>query len=210
MLPGEGARVCGPSDVDTVVEILVDSFYDDTTWSWVFPDPDRRRDQQRVLWQALVSGAIRYPTVWLSAGDTSAAVWIPPEGTELSEDQQSALVESMTELLGDEAPRVFRVFEAFEKAHPTDEPHYLLSLLGTAVAHQGHGYGLGLLAETLTVVDDADMPAYLEASNPANVALYQRYGFELCGSFALPDGGDDVPTMWRHRKSERNQRSRPS
>ena len=204
MVTSEAARVCGPTDIDTVVEILVDSFYDDTTWSWVFPNPDRRRDQQRVLWHALASGAMRYPTVWLSAGDTSTAVWIPPEGTELSEDQETALVESMTELLGDEAPRVLRVFEAFEKAHPKDEPHYLLSLLGTAVAHQGHGYGLRLLAETLKVVDAEDMPAYLEASNPANVALYQRYGFELYGSFALPDGGHDVPTMWRRRQSERS------
>ena len=204
MMPSEVARVCGPADVETVVEILVDSFYDDPTWSWVFPDPDRRRDQQRVLWHALSSGAMRYSTVWLSAGDTSTAVWIPPEGTELSEDQETALLESMNELLGDEAPRVFRVFEAFEKANPKDEPHYLLSLLGTAVAHQGHGYGLGLLAETLTVVDAEDMPAYLEASNSANVPLYQRYGFELYGSFALPDGGHDVPTMWRRRQSERS------
>jgi ribosomal protein S18 acetylase RimI-like enzyme len=198
------ARVCSTDDLDTVVEILVDSFYDDPTWSWVFPDPLRRREQQRLLWRALTAGAMRYPTVWLSAGDTATSVWIPPDGVELSEEQDEELRAALIEMLGDEAPRVFRVFEAFEHAHPNNEPHYLLSLLGTATAHRGHGYGLSLLAENLTVVDEADLPAYLEASNPANVALYERYGFEIFGSFSLPDGGHDITTMWRPRRSDRD------
>jgi ribosomal protein S18 acetylase RimI-like enzyme len=197
------ARVCGPDELGTVVEILVDSFYDDPTWSWVFSDPRRRREQQRVVWQALAEGAMRYQTVWLTEGDTATSVWIPPGGAELSDEQDDALRGSLLELLGDEAHRVFRVFEAFEHAQPQDEPHYVLSLLGTAGAHRGHGYGLGLLAENLTVVDDADVAAYLEASHPANVALYERYGFEIYGSFRLPDGGHDVTTMWRPRRSVR-------
>jgi GNAT superfamily N-acetyltransferase len=196
------ARICSPNDLDTVVDILVGAFYEDPTWSWVFPDPFRRREQQGVLWRALAEGAMRYPTVWLSAGDTATAIWIPPDGTEVSEEQEAALVTALADLLGDEAPRVFRVMEAFDLAHPHHEAHFVLTLLGTADAHRGHGYGLDLLAQSLTVVDDADMPAYLEASNPINVGLYQRYGFELFGSFTLPDGGPDVATMWRPRRSE--------
>jgi ribosomal protein S18 acetylase RimI-like enzyme len=199
---GVTARICGPSDVDTVVDILVEAFYDDPTWRWVFPDPLRRRAQQAVLWRALAEGAVRYPSVWLSAGDTATAVWIPPDGIELSEVQEAALIATLSDMLSDEGPRVFAVMEAFNLAHPHHEPHYVLSLLGTAAAHRGHGYGLRLLEETLTVVDDADMPAYLEASNPINVALYERYGFELFGSFKLPEDGPDVPTMWRPRRSE--------
>ncbi|MGY9080371.1 MAG: hypothetical protein ACKVKB_06210 [Candidatus Nanopelagicales bacterium] len=40
------------------------------------------------------------------------------------------------------------------------------------------------------------MPAYLEASNPANIPLYQRYGFEQVGEFAVAEG-PTVTTMWR-------------
>jgi GNAT superfamily N-acetyltransferase len=197
------ARVCTPSDTDTVVDILVDAFFDDPTWSWVFPDPLRRRDQQRVIWQALVEGAIRYPAVWLNAGETATAVWIPPDATEMSEEQEAALAAAITDMMGDDAPRVLGATEAFELAHPHHESHYVLTLLGTYVAHRGRGYGLDLLAQTLTVVDDADMPAYLEASHPANVALYQRYGFELFGSFTIPSG-PEVATMWRPRRTQRH------
>jgi len=187
--------------VSTAVDILVSSFYDDPTWSWVVPDPQRRSAQQRILWQAFVDGAMRYDTVWLNANSASTAVWIPPDGSELSEEQEHALTAALEESLGDEASRVFGVMEAFEEAHPRREPHYVLTLLGTDVAQQGHGYGLKLLEETLAVVDADAMPAYLEASNPVNVGLYARYGFEVFGSFTLPFGGPDVTTMWRPARS---------
>jgi GNAT superfamily N-acetyltransferase len=192
-------RVCGVDEVPTAVEILCSAFYDDPTWSWVFPDPEHRAGQHRLLWQAFVDGAMRYQTVWLNPDSTSVAVWVPPGGSEMSDEQEAALAAALERLLGPEASRVFEIFAAFEAAHPHHEPHFMLSLLGTHAAHRGHGYGLRLLAETLTVVDASGMPAYLEASNPANVALYARYGFEVWGSFVLPDDGPEVTTMWRPR-----------
>ena len=57
--------------------------------------------------------------------------------------------------------------------------------------------GSALLAANLRVVDEAGLPAYLEASNSANVPLYQRYGFVVHGSFRMPEGGPEVVTMWR-------------
>lgn len=95
-----------------MVDILVSAFYADPAWSWAFPDPARRAQQHRLLWTAMVEGALRYPWVWLAPGQTA-------------------------------------------------------------------------------------MPAYLEPSNPANVPLYARYGFEVLGSFSLPGGGPGVVTMWR-------------
>jgi predicted acetyltransferase len=71
-------------------------------------------------------------------------------------------------------------------AHPREVPHFYLSLMAIGAAHRGRGYGLGLLEENLRLIDEAGMPAYLEASNPANVALYSRHGFEARGSFRLP------------------------
>ena len=87
-------------------------------------------------------------------------------------------------------------FEALEHAHPRDESHYYLTMLGTAEEHRGHGYGLQLLSDTLRVVDEAGLPAYLEASNSVNVPLYARYGFAPLSTVELP-GGPPVTTMWR-------------
>jgi ribosomal protein S18 acetylase RimI-like enzyme len=189
-------RVATADEAATAVELLVGAFYADPTWSWAFPDPQRRAGQQRALWTLFVRGALRYPWVWLDAGSAATSVWIPPGGTELAPDQEAELERLLVDQLGADAGRVLAAVEQFGEAHPRDEPHYYLSLLGTDPARRGHGHGLALLAANLELIDAERTPAYLEASNPANVPLYERYGFERIGSFELA-GGPVVHTMWR-------------
>ena len=192
------ARVVGPDEHDRVVDILVGAFYTDPTWAWAFPDPTLRRSQQAAVWRLLVEGAARYPSVWLNADATATAVWIPPGGTELSPEQAASLGPLLVELLGAaDAPRVLDMFGAFEAVHPHDADHYYLTLLGTDPAHRGKGLGLQLLEDTLALADEDAMPAYLEASNPVNVALYERYGFRRHTSFSVAADLAEVTTMWR-------------
>jgi ribosomal protein S18 acetylase RimI-like enzyme len=198
--PAVTARVASPEHSADVVEILVSAFYDDPTWSWAFPDPSRRAEQHRRWWGLFVDGAIRFPWVWLTQVNTATSVWIPPNETDFSQEQEAAVEPLLVELLGSGASRVLRCVELFDQAHPRGVPHFYLSLLGTSTEHRGHGFGLRLMAENLRQIDDAGMPSYLEASNPANVPLYMRYGFEVLGSFTVPEGGPEVFTMWRDPK----------
>ena len=188
-------RVASPRDSDEVVSILVGAFHDDPTWSWAFPDPALRAEQHKRLWRLFVDGAMRFPWVWLTKGNTATSVWIPPLETEFSGEQEAALEPAITEMLGPKASRVLHALEMFDQAHPRGVPHFFLSLLATVPEHRGHGYGLRLLTENLRQIDEAGMPSYLEASNPANVPLYMRHGFEVLDSFTVPEGGPEVFTM---------------
>lgn len=149
-----GPRVATHDDVHDVVAILVSAFYDDPTWSWAFPDPAKRAEQHRRLWGLFVKGAMRYPWVWLSAGNTATSVWIPPHGTDFSGEQEAVLEPTIVEMMGAGAVRVMDAFDMFDEAHPRDVPHYYLSLLGTSAEHRGRGYGLGLLAANLRRIDE--------------------------------------------------------
>ena len=193
-------HVVDASLAPTVVEILVDAFYADPLWGWAFPDDARRREQHRAVWGMAVEGALRYPWVRLADGSTAAAVWIPPGGTEMPDADAERFPELLVELLGPDAPRALGAFEVLEEHHPHDEPHFYLSLLGTASAHRGHGYGLALLADCLREIDAHAMPAYLESSNPANVALYERHGFAPREVLTIPGGGPEIVTMWREAR----------
>jgi GNAT superfamily N-acetyltransferase len=195
--PDPTTRVVDSSLVATSVEILVDAFYADPLWGWAFPDDAARREQHRAVWTMAVEGAIRYPWVRLAAGDTATAVWIPPGGTEMADEDVERFEQLLIDLLGRDAARALGAFGALDAHHPHDEPHFYLSLLGTASQHRGHGHGLALLADNLREIDALGMPAYLESSNPGNVALYQRHGFEPHGVIAIPGGGPNVVTMWR-------------
>jgi hypothetical protein len=103
---GRPRRVTTPDDAALAVELLVGAFYDDPTWGWAFPDPDRRRDQQRALWQLFVRGALRYPWIWLADGGSATSVWIPPGGTEFTPEQEAEMEQLLVDLLGSDAGRV--------------------------------------------------------------------------------------------------------
>jgi GNAT superfamily N-acetyltransferase len=149
------------------------------------------------LWRLFISSALRYPWVRMLDGAAAVALWIPPGGTELTAREENELEPLLRRLVGERAPAVLELLESFEAAHPRDRPHYYLSLLGVHPDHRGKGIGMGLLADCLGLIDAEGMAAYLESSNPANDARYERIGFRRVGAFSTPDGTHTVATMWR-------------
>jgi GNAT superfamily N-acetyltransferase len=189
------------ADSATVTQIICRAFHEDPTWSWAFPDPSRRQSQYAVFWEFLIVGAMRYPWVFMTDAGESAAVWIPPGGTELAEEVEAEVEPLLGDLVGPRAGEAMELLARFDAVHPRDEPHFYLSLLGTDPAHAGHGLGMALLAENLERIDQEGMPAYLESSNPANNHRYERHGFAKVGEFFPPGSDIPVTTMWRDARS---------
>jgi hypothetical protein len=48
--PGVTARRVTEAEADLVTELLALAFNQDPTWSWAFPDPDKRLGHHRLLW----------------------------------------------------------------------------------------------------------------------------------------------------------------
>ena len=133
----------------------------------------------------------------VTGGVEAVALWIPPGEPEMSPAEAERLPALIEEACGPvSAPRVSALMEAFERTHPSEPPHFYLSLLGTHPDHAGHGFGMGLLAANLEEVDAAGAPAYLESSNAANVPRYERLGFRPLSEVELVPG---IPAtqMWR-------------
>ena len=187
-------------DLSAVTETIGLAFHDDPTWSWAFPDPVRRPGQYAVFWRFMIAGAMRYPWVLMTEACEVASVWIPPGGTEIAAEDESRVEPLLEGLVGSRAGEVIELLERFDAAHPRDEPHYYLSLLGTHPAHAGRGLGMALLAENLRRIDEEHMPAYLESSNAANNHRYERHGFAKVGEFYPPERDKPVTTMWREAR----------
>jgi len=204
--PTVEARVAGAAELPAAVDTLARAFHADPVWSWAFPDPERRLEQIRVVWGLVAKAALGYGSAWLSGDCAAVALWIPPGRPELRPEDEERLESLLKELLGDGAARVMETFERFEAAHPTAEPHYYLSLLGTDPDQRGRGVGMGLLAATLERIDAERAPAFLESSNPVNTPRYERLGFAVCGEFELPGDGPSVTQMWREAAAPAGER----
>ena len=118
-------------------------------------------------------------------------------GTEITEEQEDQLTRLAHEVLGPSADAYLELLSRFDAAHPRDEPHFYLGLLGTHPDHRGKRIGMALLKHDLDLIDAEGFPAYLESSNPANNPRYASVGFESVGDFTYPGGGPIVTTMWR-------------
>ncbi|MGH2406757.1 MAG: GNAT family N-acetyltransferase [Candidatus Limnocylindrales bacterium] len=196
-------RVAIADDLEAVTATITLAFANDPVWGPATANAETDADRSDV-WRAFLAGAMRYPWTWLTEGAGAVSVWIPPNGTEMSEEQDRALAPLLDARLGPGAADYLETLARFDAARPRDEPHYYLSLLGTHPDHRGRGLGMALLADNLARIDEEGAPAYLESTNPANDHRYASVGFEAIGSFVVPYHGHIVTTMWRPARTTRS------
>lgn len=181
---------------------LTSAFFDDPFFTWLFPPSPGRRPGMARFWTLVLADPAPGNELWVMPDEVSVAYWMPPRESDAAEpdpDRQAAFGALITELAGDHAPACFEMFGRIGAAHPT-EPHWYLAAVGTRPEHQGSGLGGAVLAPVLAHCDAEGLPAYLESSNPRNVAFYHRLGFEETGRIETPDGATHMTAMWRSPK----------
>lgn len=183
-----------------VTTCLTSAFLEDPVWGeWTFPDASKRPERLGRLMRFWAQAGIRHPWVRMTEHAEAAAVWIPPGVPEMTTDEAAAFEVLVAELLGPRAEELNDLFELFAEHHPHEEPHYYLSLWATHRDHLGRGLGTALIEEDIARIDAQRMPAYLESTNPANLARYETLGFRQRSTFA-PAGGPLITTMWREAR----------
>ena len=194
------SRPATHADLARVTETLTLAFASDPVWGVALAGPDGSTAHHPAYWSLFVEGALRYSTVFVADDDSAVSLWIPPDGTELSDEQDGAARALVrTSLEPGAATALFSLWDRFEANHPHGEPHAYLSLLATHPDHSGKGAGQRLLAEGLEHWDAAGLPAYLESTNPGNDHRYERAGFRRIGGFTAILDDAPVSTMWRPR-----------
>lgn len=186
------------ADLEAVCETFTDGFHDDPLWGWAFGgDAAQRRERQLQWFRIVVSQGIEYGSVWMAPNAAAATLWIGAGMAELSAEREAQLMAFVERDCADRAEVLFETFEQFESNHPRDRESHYLSLLATANNYRGRGIGMALLRENLAVLDRLGEPAYLESTNPANLARYEGVGFTRHGEFTSAAGAPLVTTMWR-------------
>lgn len=170
--------VTSPSDTGRSVAVILLAFSADPIVRWTYPDPERFLSSFPALVRAFGGRAFAEGTALHIGAFLGAALWLPP-GIGPDEDTLEALLQDS--VAADRQPEVLGLMEQMGEHHPR-EPHWYLPLIGVDPAHQRKGYGAALLAQALARCDRDRVPAYLESTNPANVPLYQRHGFDLLGT----------------------------
>jgi len=193
------SRVATVADLDAIVATFTSAFLHDPVWGPAFPDERRRAEQAAVMWRVYAGSALRYPWTLVTPEVEAAAIFIPPGGVELTEEEAGGLEGRLAAVTDAGTARAIMVVgEQFEAVHPA-QPFFYLTILGTHADHRGKGLGMGLVADGLARIDalgELGAPVYLESTNPANNRRYESVGFEVRDEIVTA-GGQVVTTMWR-------------
>ena len=184
-------RTVSAADEPAAVQAIVLAFCADPAARWVWKDPCRYLNHMPGFVRAFGGRAFAHQTAHCTEDGTGAALWLPP-GVHPEEEALGQVMEEAIE----EATRneLAAVFEQLAEYHPA-EPHWYLPLIGTDPALQGRGHGSALLKHALKICDAEKVPAYLEATSPRNVALYQRHQFEITGAIQAGNSPPITPMV---------------
>jgi len=188
-------RSASETDRHTVIGVITMAFAADPMARWAFPDPATYLSVMPEIAGAFGGNGFAHGTAHLVEGGLGAAMWLPP-GVTPDDQRLAALTEehSPKERLGD----MMQIFEQMDRYHPS-EPCWYLPLIGVDPLYQGRGCGSALLRHALPRCDRDRVPAYLESSNPRNISLYQRHGFEIIGNIQAGSSPTLVPMLRRPR-----------
>jgi GNAT superfamily N-acetyltransferase len=192
-MTGNSCRVAaaGPTDVEPLINVMVLAFAADPVARWMYRDPQRYLAYFGRFIRAFAGKAFSTGTAWSVGGSLGAALWLPP-GVKPEE-------EAIVAILDESVPRdvmadVNAMFGEMAAYH-TRDLHWYLPTIGVEPHLHRRGLGSALLAETLRWCDQEHLPAYLESSNPANTALYQRFGFEALGVIRVGHSPPMLPML---------------
>jgi ribosomal protein S18 acetylase RimI-like enzyme len=189
------------ADVSVTAEVMARAFEHDPVCVHILRrDDSRRRRLRRFFATLLHREAVPLGTTDVALADgriVGAAIWKPPG---LWLPPMSVQLTSLPGYLAAyrrDFGRAYGVESALLKEHPRDEPHWYLQGLGAEPELRGRGIGAALLGSRLARADEAGQAAYLESSNPRNVSLYLRSGFEVTGLLGWSEEAPPVTKMWR-------------
>lgn len=183
------------SDEVSIIDVLVRANWADPAARWVWPDSQRFLTHFPSFVRAFGGKAFAHRSAYYIDGYIGAALWLPPD----VHPDENALIALLQRTVSDQIQKdVFAVFEQMGRYHPS-EPHWYLPLMGVDPSQQSKGFGSALLQHILIQFDRDNKLAYLESSNPRNIPLYKRHGFELLGTIQTGTSPSISPMLRRPR-----------
>jgi GNAT superfamily N-acetyltransferase len=175
--PTPAVNTVAPADVERAVGVIVLAFSADPVARWAYPDPRQYLALFPTLVRAFGGRAFAQGTARHVSSYPGAALWLPAGINPDHAALEASLPEAQT-------AEFAALFEEMARYHPS-EAHWYLPMIGVDPTHQRKGCGAALPRETLRQCDRDHVPAYLKSSNPANMSLYRRHGFEVRGTIQV-------------------------
>ncbi len=174
-----------------IVDVMTLAFSTNPIARWMYPNSQQYLQYFSNFVRLFGGKAFEMGSAYYIGNFVAASLWLPPNIHPDEKGLFSLFETTVSEEIKDD---LFSVFEEMGNYRPK-EPHWYLPMMGTDPTKQSKGYGSALLRHALEWCDRDIKTAYLESSNPQNIPLYQRFGFELIGKIQIGSSPTIFPMM---------------
>ena len=198
------------TESDALIATLGAAFLDDPVVRHTFQktsgmdDPETALRSTGLIFFHLADLAAAFGAVYTLSDHSCMAFWRPPGKAAIPWYNYVQKAPALLRVVGFSGTfHMMATYEGMEQRHAlVAEPHWYLQTIGTLPSMQGKGRAKQMMAHHLKIVDEQNLPAYLEATKEANVPFYEKFGFKLLpdGILKIPDG-PNVWLMWREKQS---------
>lgn len=196
-----GLARAGTPDARRIAALFARAFQDDPLMRYAIPNAQQRRRLLPWLMGLNARYGCRYGEVYYTPEFTGAAIWLPPGRTvyTLWRMLRAGMFVAPLRLPWPVLRRLASVESRAQALHEryAPETHWYLAQIGVEPGLQRQGIASHLLRPMLARADAAGLPCYLETENPANISIYQRYGFSVVAEDAVPAAGPHIWAMVR-------------
>lgn len=195
VLQPDGPICLVPSnEIETVTDVVSDAFRQYPVPLFVLDDsmPDPGEGMRPLISFFVMARALRREPIFSVARNGTrigVALVSDPDGPP-APPEFSSLREQTWARLGPDVRRRYEQFGEATRAFAVDEPHLHLNILAVRRAHHGEGIGRLLLNAVHALAEST--PRFrgvtLTTESPANLGLYQHFGYEVVGHARVGDG----------------------
>jgi GNAT superfamily N-acetyltransferase len=183
-------RTITAADEVRAIDTIVVAFAADPIARWCWPDSHQYLTSMPDFTRAFGGGAFLHNGAHSTHDYAGAALWLSPN----VHSDEEALARSWSAQFPH--PRATISSECSNRwGLTTRKPHWYLPMIGVDPPHQGKGYGGALLKYGLEQCDRDHIAAYLESTNPRNIPLHQRHGFEVLGKIQVGSSPPLIPML---------------
>lgn len=190
-------KLATQSNRDRILDTVALAFAADPLMRWLLPSAETYLKYFRPFADTYGGPSIESHSCYATTDFEGAAMWLPPD-VAVDEDKMILLLaEAIAPALQEPA---IELLSSLDQYHPDDNDCWYLAIIGVDPGQQHKGMGSTLMKHATAMLDEHGYLGYLESSNPMNISLYQRHGFEAMGEIRVADSPVITP-MLRPRRA---------
>lgn len=179
MIRSPNVATASQDDKDKVIQTITLGFLADPVARWIWPEAATYLETMPKFANAFGGAAFGHDTAYIADAYKAVALWLPPGVEPDGEAVEELLAGSVAPEIQEDAASFFA---QMDEHHPQGAPCWYLPMIAADPAYMGRGLGAAIMKHALRRCDEDGVIAYLESSNPRNISLYERHGFEVVGT----------------------------